>query len=104
MFAPVYEENIIGNLVIRQLFKASSVGVIAGCFVSDGEIRRNAKVRVKRGDKLLFDGELLSLKRFKDEAKDVKAGFECGVVLDGFSDFQVDDILEAYVMEEKKID
>ncbi|MCQ2609906.1 MAG: translation initiation factor IF-2, partial [Lachnospiraceae bacterium] len=104
MFAPVYEEKITGNLVIRQIFKASAVGMIAGCFVNDGEIRRNSKVRVRRGDKLLFDGDITSLKRFKDEAKEVKAGFECGIVMDGFSDFQVEDTVEAYIMEEKKID
>lgn len=104
MLAPVFEENIIGNLTVRQIFKASSVGSIAGSFVNDGEIRRNAKVRVKRGDKVIFDGPILSLKRFKDEAKEVKAGFECGVVLDGFSDYQVDDTMEVYVVEEKKID
>ena len=104
MLAPVYEEKVIGNLTVRQIFKASSVGNIAGSFVNDGEIRRNAKVRLKRGDKLIFDGNILSLKRFKDEVKEVKAGFECGVVLDGFSDYVVDDTMEVYVVEEKKID
>ena len=104
MLAPILEEKIIGNLAIRQIFKASNVGNIAGSFVNDGEIRRNAKVRVKRGEETLFDGPILSLKRFKDEVKEVKAGFECGVVLDGFSNFAVDDVLEVYVVEEKKID
>ena len=103
MLAPVFEEKIIGNLTVRQIFKASSIGNIAGSFVNDGEIRRNAKVRLKRGDNVIFDGEILSLKRFKDEAKEVKAGFECGVVLNGFSDFAVDDTMEVYVIEEKKI-
>ena len=103
MLAPVLEEKIIGNLTVRQIFKASSIGNIAGSFVNDGEIRRNAKVRLKRGDNVIFDGGILSLKRFKDEAKEVKAGFECGVVLDGFSDFAVDDTMEVYVIEEKKI-
>ncbi len=103
MLAPVYEEKIIGNLTVRQIFKASSVGNIAGSFVNDGEIRRNAKVRLRRGDNVIFDGGILSLKRFKDEVKEVKAGFECGVVLDGFSDFAVDDTMEVYVIEEKKI-
>ena len=103
MLAPVFEEKIIGNLTIRQIFKASSVGNIAGSFVNDGEIRRNAKIRLKRDDKVIFDGPILSLKRFKDEVKEVKSGFECGVVLDGFSDFAVDDTMEVYVVEEKKI-
>ena len=104
MLAPVFEERVIGNLTVRQIFKASSVGNIAGSFVNDGEIRRNSKVRVKRNDKVIFDGPILSLKRFKDEVKEVKAGFECGIVLDGFSDFVVDDTMEVYVIEEKKID
>lgn len=104
MLAPVFEEKVIGNLTVRQIFKASSVGNIAGSFVNDGEIRRNAKVRLKRGEKVIFDGAISSLKRFKDEAKEVKAGFECGVVLEGFSDFMVDDTMEVYVVEEKKID
>ena len=104
MLAPVLEEKIIGNLTIRQIFKASNVGNIAGSFVNDGEIRRNAKVRLKRGDSVIFDGDISSLKRFKDEVKEVKAGFECGIVLDGFSDFAVDEVMEVYVMEEKKID
>lgn len=103
LLAPVFEEKIIGSCVVRQVFKASSVGKIAGIFVNDGEIRRNAKVRVKRGDKEIFDGTILSLKRFKDEAKEVKAGFECGVVLDNFLDYLVDDIIEVYVIEEKKV-
>ena len=103
MLAPVFEEKIIGSVVIRQIFKASSVGNIAGSYVTDGEIRRNAKVRLKRGDKIIFDGGILSLKRFKDEVKEVKAGFECGIVLDGYNDYQVDDVMEVYVIEEKKI-
>ncbi|MBR1454635.1 MAG: translation initiation factor IF-2 [Lachnospiraceae bacterium] len=103
MLAPVFEEKVIGNVVVRQIFKSSSAGNIAGSFVVDGEVRRNAKVRLKRGDKLLFDGEILSLKRFKDEVKEVKAGFECGIVLSGFNDYAVDDTMEVYVMEEKKI-
>ena len=103
MLAPTYEEKVIGNATIRQIFKASSVGNIAGSFVNDGEVRRNSKVRLKRGDKIIFEGDILSLKRFKDEVKEVKAGFECGIVLDGFSDYAVDDIMEIYVMEEKKI-
>ena len=102
LLAPVYEEKVIGNVVVRQIFKASSVGNIAGSFVVDGEVRRNAKVRLKRADKVLFDGEISSLKRFKDEVKDVKAGFECGIVLTNFNDYAVEDTMEVYVVEEKK--
>ena len=104
MLAPVFEERIIGNLIVRQIFKASSVGNIAGSYVNDGEVTRNAKIRLKRNDKVIFDGPILSLKRFKDEVKEVKSGFECGIVLDGFSDYAVDDIMEVYIVEEKKID
>ena len=103
MLAPVFEEKVIGSVVVRQIFKASSVGNIAGSYVTDGEVRRNAKVRLKRGDKLIFDGDISSLKRFKDEVKDVKVGFECGIVLDGYNDYQVDDVMEVYVVEEKKL-
>lgn len=103
MLSPVYEEKILGHLVIRQIFKASSVGNIAGCLVSDGEITRNSKVRVFRGENKIFEGDLSSLKRFKDEVKEVKQGFECGVVIDGFSDFAVDDTIESYILESKPL-
>lgn len=103
MLKPVYEEKVIGHLTIKQIFKASSVGNIAGCLVNDGEITRNSKVRLYRGDDKIYEGELLSLKRFKDEVKEVKNGFECGLVIDGFSDYQVDDRIECYVMEQKKV-
>lgn len=103
MLAPVYEEKIIGHVEIRQLFKSSSAGVIAGCFVLDGEIRRSAKVRVMREEKLVAESTVASLKRMKDDAKEVKAGFECGVVLEDKIDIAVGDTMEAYVMEQKNI-
>ena len=102
MLKPIYEEKVIGHLTIRQIFKASNVGNIAGCIVNDGEIRRNCKVRIFRNDEKIFEGDLLSLKRFKDEVKEVKQGFECGIVIDGFNDFNVDDNIETYVIEEKE--
>ena len=83
---------------VRQLFKASGVGVIAGCYVTDGIIERGSRARVMRGDKQIFDGDIASLKRFKDEVKGVKVGFECGIVLDDFNDVAVDDNLEIYKM------
>ena len=98
MLAPVYEEKYTGRAVVRQVFKASNVGNIAGCYVTDGVIERGSKARVFRGDKQLFDGDIASLKRFKDEVKEVKLGFECGIVLEDFSDIQVDDTLEVYKM------
>ena len=103
MLKPVYEEKVIGHLTIKQIFKASSVGNIAGCIVNDGEITRNSKVRLYRGDSMVFEGELSSLKRFKDEVKEVKNGFECGLVIEGYNDYQVDDRIECYIMEQKKI-
>ena len=103
MLAPVYEEKIIGHVEIRQLFKSSSAGVIAGCFVLDGEIRRAAKVRVMREEKLVAESTVASLKRMKDDAKEVKAGFECGVVLEDKIDIAVGDTMEAFVMEQKNI-
>ena len=101
MLKPVFVEKVIGHTVIRQIFKASNVGNIAGCFVNDGEVRRSSKVRIYRKENLIFDGNILSLKRFKDEVKEVKSGFECGIVVEGFNDFVVDDTMEVYVFEEK---
>ena len=98
MLAPVYEEKFTGRAIVRQLFKASGVGVIAGCYVTDGIIERGSRARVMRGDKQIFDGDIASLKRFKDEVKEVKVGFECGIVLDDFNDVAVDDNLEIYKM------
>ena len=100
MLAPVYEERVIGHAMVRQIFKASGVGSIAGSYVTDGIIERGCKVRLSRRDELLFEGDLASLKRFKDDAKEVRSGYECGIVIDGFSDYQEDDIIEAYKMVE----
>ena len=100
MLAPVYEPRNTGRAVIRQTFKASGVGTIAGCYVTDGVVERGSKARVFRGQKQLFDGDIASLKRFKDEVKEVKAGFECGMVFDGFDDLQEDDNIEIYKMVE----
>ena len=98
MLAPVYEPQNIGKAIVRQIFKSSGVGIIAGCYVTDGVIERGSKARVFRGDKMIFDGDIASLKRFKDEVKEVKLGFECGIVLEDFTDIAVDDNLEIYKM------
>ena len=100
MLAPTYEEKITGHAIVRQLFKASGVGTIAGCFITDGFVERGSKARITRGDKQIFDGDIASLKRFKDEVKEVKTGFECGMVFEGFSDLQEDDQVEIYKMVE----
>ncbi|MEE3419674.1 MAG: translation initiation factor IF-2 [Lachnospiraceae bacterium] len=100
MKAAVYEEQVQGHLEIRQMFKASGVGNIAGSYVKDGIIQRSSKVRVFRGEEKIFEGELASLKRFKDDVKEVKEGFECGLVFDGWGDFEIEDTVEAYTMVE----
>ncbi len=100
MLDPIFEEKVTGHLVIRQTFKASSVGTIAGAFVLDGLIRRSSSVRVTRNEELIYEGPLASLKRFKDDAKEVKNGFECGIVLEDFNDVKEDDLIEAYEMVE----
>lgn len=100
MQEPVYEEKVIGHAEVRQTFKASGVGMIAGSYVLDGKVVRNCKVRISREGELLFEGALASLKRFKDDVKEVAAGYECGLVFEGFNDIQVEDQVEAYIMEE----
>ena len=100
MLDPVYEEKVLGHAEIRQIFKASGVGNIAGSYVLDGMFQRGCKVRISREGEQIFEGDLASLKRFKDDVKEVKAGFECGLVFDGFGDFQELDIVEAYTMVE----
>ena len=100
MLDPVYEEKIIGHAEVRQIFKASAVGNIAGSYVLDGVFQRNCKVRISREGKQIYEGELASLKRFKDDVKEVKAGFECGLVFEGFDQMQELDIVEAYIMVE----
>lgn len=97
---PVYEEKVLGHAEIRQIFKASGVGNIAGSYVLDGFMERGCKVRVRREGELVFEGDLASLKRFKDDVKEVKAGYECGLVFEGFNDIAELDIVEAYKMVE----
>lgn len=100
MLDPEYEEKVLGHLEVRQIFKASGVGVIAGSYVLDGKIIRGCKARVSRYGELLFDGPLASLKRFKDDVKEVATGYECGLVFEGFNDIKVEDKVEAYTMVE----
>ena len=100
MLDPVFEEQVIGHAEVRQIFKASAVGNIAGSYVLDGRFERNCKIRITREGEQIFEGELASLKRFKDDVKEVKAGFECGLVFEGFDQMQELDIVEAYIMVE----
>ena len=100
MLDPIFEEKILGHAEVRQVFKSSDVGNIAGSYILDGTFERGCKVRLSREGKQLFDGNLASLKRFKDDVKEVRAGYECGLVLDGFSDIQEFDQIESYKMVE----
>ena len=100
MLDPVFEEKVIGHAVIRQTFKASGIGTIAGSYVLDGKFQRNCSCRVKRDGEQIFEGPLASLKRFKDDVKEVAAGYECGLVFEKFNDLQEDDEIEAYIMVE----
>ena len=100
MLEPVYEEKVIGHAEVRQLFKASGVGTIAGSYVLDGTFQRGCKVRISREGNQIFEGNLASLKRFKDDVKEVRSGYECGLVFEGFNDLQEFDQVEAYIMVE----
>ena len=100
MLDPVFEEKVIGHAVIRQTFKASGIGTIAGSYVLDGKFQRGCSCRIKRGTEQIYEGPLASLKRFKDDVKEVAAGYECGLVFEKFNDLQEDDEIEAYIMVE----
>ncbi len=100
MLDPIFEEKVIGHAEVRQLFKASGVGTIAGSYVTDGVFQRSCKVRITREDEQIYEGELASLKRFKDDVKEVKSGFECGLVFKDFNDVKEEDRVEAYIMVE----
>ncbi len=102
MLDPKYQEKVIGNAEIRQTFRISNVGTIGGAYVLDGKLERNAGVRVLRDNVVIHDGKLASLKRFKDDAKEVTKGFECGIQIEKFNDIKEGDILEAYILEEIK--
>ena len=102
MLAPKYEEHVIGNAEVRQTFKISNVGTIAGAYVLDGKIERHAGVRVLRDNVVIHDGKLASLKRFKDDVKEVAKGYECGIQIEKYNDIQEGDIIEVYIMEEIK--
>ena len=100
MLDPIFEEKVIGHVEIRQTFKASGIGVIAGSYVLDGAVERNAQARISRGKDQIWEGKIASLKRFNDDAKEVKAGYECGIVFEDFSDIREGDTVEVYKMVE----
>lgn len=102
MLEPVFEEKIVGQAEVRDTFKASKLGTIAGCYVTDGLIGRNNDVRLIRDSIVVFEGKIASLRRFKDDVREVKAGYECGILIENYNDIKVGDIIEAYVMEQVK--
>jgi translation initiation factor IF-2 len=101
LLEPVYEEHLVGRAKVIQLFNVSRVGVIAGCFVQEGKIVRGSRAHVVRDGKVVFEGDIASLKRLKDDSKEVTSGFDCGLTVGGFQDFQVEDIIESYAVEKK---
>jgi translation initiation factor IF-2 len=100
MLAPVEREVTLGHAEVREVFKVSKVGTIVGCYVKDGKITRNAKVRVLRDAAVVFSGELESLRRFKDDVREVAEGYECGIQIARFQDLKVGDVIEAYTTEQ----
>ena len=102
MLEPKYEEKVIGNVEVRQTFRISNVGTIAGAYVLSGKVERNAGVRVIRENVVIHDGKLASLKRFKDDVKEVTKGFECGIQIEKYNDIKEGDIIEVYIMQEVK--
>ncbi len=104
LLEPVYEEKVTGNLTVRETYKVSKVGTIAGCIVDSGLIQRDSGVRLIRDGIVIYQGKLASLKRFKDDVKEVKQGFECGLTIADYNDIKIDDQLEAYVMQEVQVE
>ena len=102
MLDPEYEEKITGQMTVRETYKVSKVGTIAGCYVNEGSIQRDSGVRIIRDGIVILEGKLASLKRFKDDVKEVKMGYECGAMIENFNDIKVDDVIEGFVMEEIK--
>ncbi|MGP8154195.1 MAG: translation initiation factor IF-2, partial [Smithella sp.] len=100
LLEPEYKEVVQGRADVRELFKVPKIGMIAGCYVTDGKITRSDKLKLVRDSVVIFDGKILSLKRFKDDAREVAAGFECGISIDGFNDIHPGDVIETYVVEE----
>ena len=102
MLDPEYEEQVTGQVTVRETYAVSKVGTIAGCFVTDGVIKRNSSIRLIRNGVVIHEGELSSLKRFKDDAKEVRNGYECGLTIEKYNDIEVDDVIEAFEMVEIK--
>ena len=102
MLDPEFEEKITGSAIVRETYTVSKLGTIAGSYITEGVVKRSSQVRLIRDNIVIYEGELASLKRFKDDAKEVKLGFECGIMIEGYNDIKVDDIIEAFEMVEIK--
>ena len=100
MLEPERREHVLGSLQVREVFNVSKVGKVAGCMVTDGLVRRGARVRLLRDSVVVHDGKLGTLRRFKDDVREVKDGYECGIALDSYQDMQIGDVVEAYEVEE----
>jgi translation initiation factor IF-2 len=102
LLAPVRKEPVIGRADLKAVFHVPKVGAVAGCYVTDGRVERNASIRLLRDDVVVFDGRIASLKRFKEDAKEVQSGYECGIGLQNFQDIKPGDVFEVYQVEELK--
>lgn len=100
MFKPVYQEVHLGTISVRNTFKVSGIGTIAGAYVQEGKVQRNALVRVVRDGIVIHEGQIASLRRFKDDVKEVASGYECGISIEDFNDIHESDVIEAYIMEQ----
>ena len=103
MLEPKFKEAIIGHAQVRETYKVSKVGTVCGCYVQDGKIQRGCSVRVLRDNIVVHEGGLKSLRRFKDDVKEVVSGYECGMQLENFNDIKIDDVIECFVMEQIKV-
>jgi translation initiation factor IF-2 len=97
---PVFEQKVVGEVEVRETYNVSRIGTIAGCMVTNGIIKKNAIVKLVRDGKIIYEGKLGSLKRFKDDVKEVRQGFDCGLTLENYNDIKIGDTLEVYMMEE----
>ncbi len=100
MLAPKFKEVILGHAQVRQVFRVTGAGTVAGSYITDGIVRRNAQVRLLRDNIVIYEGKLSSLKRFKDDAREVASGFECGIGLENYNDIKENDVIECFVQEE----
>lgn len=100
LLAPQYKEVLLGHAEVRSVFKITGAGTIAGCYVQDGKMQRNAQVRLLRDNVVMFTGKLSSLKHYKEDVKEMGTGFECGMSLEGYNDIKEGDVVECYIMEE----